>query len=152
MGVMRATDQVTIVEGGIGDTTELETKIDELNNNLSMEIIKGGNITISDVQYNTEKGAALFTPDFNGVIYLSVTVSPYDYWKDGKEYRTMINDGDNYVYSSNRTSIMTQNYTNLSAPWYVAKGAPFYISVNHWAQGDSITFKASYRMLVVKKY
>ena len=35
MGVMRATDQVTIVEGGIGDTTELETKVEELNNNLA---------------------------------------------------------------------------------------------------------------------
>ena len=34
MGVMKATDQVTIVEGGIGDTTELETKVEELNNNL----------------------------------------------------------------------------------------------------------------------
>ena len=35
MGVMRATDQVTIVEGGIGDTTELEAKVEELNNNLT---------------------------------------------------------------------------------------------------------------------
>lgn len=35
MGVMRATDQVTIVEGGIRDTTELEAKVEELNNNLT---------------------------------------------------------------------------------------------------------------------
>ena len=35
MGVMRATDQVTIVEGGIGDTTELDAKVEEINNNLT---------------------------------------------------------------------------------------------------------------------
>lgn len=38
MGVMKATDQVTIVEGGIGDTTELEAKVEELNNNLSNKL------------------------------------------------------------------------------------------------------------------
>ena len=39
MGVMKATDQVTIVEGGIGDTTELEAKVEELNNNLKQTTI-----------------------------------------------------------------------------------------------------------------
>lgn len=38
MGVMKATDQVTIVEGGIGDTTELEAKVEELNNNLTNKL------------------------------------------------------------------------------------------------------------------
>ena len=46
MGVMRATDQVTIVEGGIGDTTELETKVEELNNNLT-------NINNNQIKYKT---------------------------------------------------------------------------------------------------
>lgn len=35
MGVMKATDQVTIVEVEGGDTTELKTKVEELNNNLT---------------------------------------------------------------------------------------------------------------------
>ena len=37
MGVMKATDQVTIVEVEGGDTTELEAKVEELNNNLTID-------------------------------------------------------------------------------------------------------------------
>lgn len=47
MGVMRATDQVTIIEGGIGDTTELETKVEELNNNLTNIITVSGNTPLT---------------------------------------------------------------------------------------------------------
>ena len=70
MGVMRATDQVTIVEGGIGDTTELEAKVDELNNNLTANS-QSFKFAFQDGQYGymiNEEGVETFMNFANSVI------------------------------------------------------------------------------------
>ncbi len=124
---------------------------DEVNQSLQPSIIKGENITMNQLGYNTEGAVILFTPNFSGHVILSVTGTPYDYWTDGKEYQIYAYTENNYVNMSNKTSSITQNYTNICFPYHCVNGVPFYINAKHFAQSTSITFKFSYRMLVINR-
>ena len=71
MGVMRATDQVTIVEGGIVDTTELEAKVEELNNNLpAKDSTKFRFATDGEGNYGYLKADDSFAPFKSGAVEL----------------------------------------------------------------------------------
>ena len=74
MGVMRATDQVTIVEGGIGDTTEIKYKT------LEYDVTAASNAPIAIYDYSNDED--LKNAEIVGIVPIQVnfftTVSFYN--------------------------------------------------------------------------
>ena len=122
MGVMRATDQVTIVEGGIGDTTELEAKVEELNNNLNSEITRAKNAETTLTNDLSNKQDKLINPITQSDVVNNLTSTSAN--KPLSAYQgKLLNDSLNWKNGSGNqaTSDSWATITNFSNVYNIAK-------------------------------
>lgn len=141
MGVMKATDQVTIVEGAIGDTTELEAKVEELNNNLTAkDSTKFRFATDGEGNYGYLKADDSFVP-FKKESAKSLNLTTIDEWQDYTNFSILSDDYNSLFFSevgsaTYKEEVQLLNYIYLFAIDNHTTGSKLYVDIspdkNNW--------------------
>lgn len=141
MGVMKAADQVTIVEGGIGDTTELEAKVEELNNNLTIDgdyKFKVGKDGDGNVCYYGADGSLI---PFKKESAKSLNLTTIDEWQDYTNFSILSDDYNSLFFSevgsaTYKEEVQLLNYIYLFAIDNHTTGSKLYVDIspdkNNW--------------------